>query len=308
MLFTRKIEDEKSWASLFGQKDCFKPLIEKIFAQNSLPVADIENVNQSTNAVFRVGKSIIKIFRPKEAGADERDYPSELFGLARALSLGISVPKILASGILSDKYDFPYIVTEFMEGTVLKDLFAGMDADEKYAVGRKLREITDRLNTPCEPFNYIEYPLLNDGYDDWLRSLGYHQSFLDERRKYLSSAEPDKYALVFCHGDLSPCNILYDSDGALHIIDFACAILAPVCVEYGYFLFWFGFDKAFICGYFGETGIDELTEMCFCGFLHSINGISLLANGSDYGFIDGKACESIEDFREQLRIYIQKSM
>ena len=308
MLFTQKIDDEKSWASICNQMDVFKPLIENILMRESLLIEDISSVKQSTNAVFRMSNVVIKIFRPKESGVDERDYPSELFGLTRASSLGLSAPKILANGIIKDTYDFPYIITEFMDGVILQDIFKQMDANEKYMIGRKLREITDKLNTPCEPFNYIEYPLLNKGYDDWLFSLGYHKMFLDERKRYLHSAGPDKSDFVFCHGDMAPCNILYDLDGALHIIDFACALLAPVCVEHSYLVFWFDFDKSFIHGYFGEICMDKLTDMCFKGFLHSINGISLLANGLDYGFIDGKACQHIEDFKAQLRMYIESKM
>jgi hypothetical protein len=81
-----------------------------------------------------------------------------------------------------------------------------------------------------------------------------------------------------------------------------------VCVDHSYVAFWTNFDRAFINGYFGEISIDELTDICSNGFLLSINGIDFLANGLDHGFIDGKACESIDNFKTQFREHIKIKM
>ncbi|MCL2519179.1 MAG: aminoglycoside phosphotransferase family protein [Oscillospiraceae bacterium] len=308
MLFLQNIEDKKSWSNISQQIGAFKPLIEHILKLESLPFGDISNTEWSSNAVFKAGNLIIKIFAPKEARDDtERCYKSELFGQTRASSIGLSVPKTYASGIIKDKYDFPYIVSEFLEGVDLRLIYRNMGSNTKYALGRKLREITNRLNTPCEPFNSIDYTggLTDEGYNGWLIDLGYQENFLDERNKYIHSLCLNKRDFVFCHGDMAPCNILYDSDVGLHIIDFASAVLAPLCVEHSYLAFWFGFNKDFMRGYFGEMSVDELVDICFNGFLLSVNGISLLASGLDFGFIDGKSCETIEDFKIQLREYIE---
>ena len=311
MLFSKIIEDEKAWAEIKNDIDVFKPLISYILKNEQLSQNNISNVKQCTNAVFKVGNLIIKIFAPNESGHDtERGYKSELFGQTRALSLGLTVPKILASGIIKDKYDFPYIVTEYINGIELNGLFSNFENNKKYDLGLKLRKITDKLNTPCEQFNNIEYPevIVSDGYNGWLIDLGYKKRFLDERTKYIRSLDINKNNLVFCHGDMAICNILYDSNEELHIIDFACSVLAPICVDHVYVAFWTDFNKSFINGYFGEISIDELIEICFNGFLLSINGIDFLANGLDYGFINGKSCESIEDFKVQLKEYIIKKM
>jgi len=311
MLFSKNVEDEKTWAEIKKDIDVFKPLIANILQNEQLSQNEILSVKQCTNAVFKVGSLIIKIFAPNESGHDtERGYKSELFGQMRALSLGLTVPKILASGIIKDKYDFPYIVSEFIDGVELNGLLGNLETNKKYTLGMKLRKITDKLNTPCEQFNHIEYPevIVSDGYNDWLIDLGYQKKFFDERIKYIRSLGINKNNLVFCHGDMAICNILYDSNEELHIIDFACSVLAPVCVDHSYVAFWTDFDKAFINGYFGEISIDELIEICFNGFLLSINGIDYLANGLEYGFIDGKSCESIEDFKVQFGEYIIKKM
>jgi hypothetical protein len=68
--------------------------------------------------------------------------------------------------------------------------------------------------------------------------------------------------------------------------------------------YWAGFDKSFLRGYFSEISIDELTDICVNGFLLSILGMDFLAAGSDAGFIDGKALESVEEFKTRMRDYI----
>jgi serine/threonine protein kinase len=189
----------------------------------------------------------------------------------------------------------------------LNEVFNSIESNKKYALGWKLREITDKLNTPCEQFNTIDYPegIVSDGYNGWLIDLGYQKKFIDDRKRYIRTLNINKSDLVFCHGDMAICNILYDSNDDLHIIDFASSVLAPVCVDHSYVAFWTNFDKAFINGYFGEIPIEVLIDICFNGFLLSINGIDFLASGLDFGFIDGRACESIDDLKVQFREYIR---
>jgi serine/threonine protein kinase len=312
MLFSHTIEDEKSWNNTKQQTVAFEPLIKHILKSEPVLLGDISKVEKATNAVFKVGNQIIKFFAPKEAGGSgentERYYTSEVFGLERALSIGLSAPKILASGIIKDKYDFPYIVSELISGVELRSVYNKMSSNEKYELGRTLRISTNKMNTPCEPFNHIDYSkgLTDEGYNGWLIDIGYQKNFLDERNKHIRSLNLNPNDFVFCHGDMAFCNILYDSNSGLHIIDFACSVLSPVCIDHVYVAFWGGYDSSFIRGYFGEISINELVDICLNGFLLSINGIDLLATGQEYGAIDGKAFSSIEDFRIQLRKYIEE--
>ena len=307
MVFKQNLEDEKTWGNITKQIDVFRPLLEKIFEHESLPLDEITAVKQSTNAVFKIGNMIVKIFKPEEPG-NERCYKSELFGQTRASSLGVSVPKVIASGVIKDKYDFSYIISEFINGEVLSEIFDSMSSDEKQALGQKLRDITDKLNTACEQFNHIVYPeaVISEGYEGWMTDIGYRKSFLDERRKHIQSLGIKKSDLVFCHGDMALCNILYDSDGGVYLIDFACSLLSPICVDHVYLAFWADFNKDFLHGYFGEISIDELSDICLDGFLLSVNGTDLLVSGTGYGFIDGKAYETLEELKTQMREYIEK--
>ncbi|MCL2372311.1 MAG: phosphotransferase [Defluviitaleaceae bacterium] len=309
MFFSEKIDGKESWEDLKLKPDVFRPLIENIFLRESLPFSGALSARLGSNAVFKAGNYIVKIFPPSDSGLKgELYYDTELYGQSRAISIGVPTPKILASGIMQDKYNFPYIVSEFIDSVELGQIFNSLTPAEKCTIGQKLREISDQLNTSCEPFNGIKYPetVIEEGYNGWLTSLGYQKAFLEGRSEYIRSLEICKNDLVFCHGDMADCNILYSPGGKLHIIDFAASVLAPVCVDYTYIIFWTGFDKSLIQGFFGEISIDELVNICFNGFLLSIYSMGMLVNGAKHGFIDGKACTSIDDFKAKLHDYIKK--
>jgi len=310
-LFTETIDGEESWGRICQQLDIFKPLIKHILTQESLPTGDISNTKPSANAVYKVGNLIVKIFAPKESRHNsESVYKTELFGHARALSLGVSVPKIYASGIIKDKYEFPYIISEFIDGVELKEIFNSMSSDEKYAIGQKLRKISDKLNAACEPFNEFDCIGSAEGdYVGWLIDLGFGEKYLNERKEHIFSLGLNKDDLVFCHGDFDLCNVLYGINGEAYLLDFADSILAPACIEHMTIALSANYDESFIRGYFGEISIDELVEICFNGFMLSINGAWLLANSTELKLSDGRAfatLDSLADFKTQLHEYVKK--
>lgn len=310
-LFTEVIDSENSWGRICQRLDIFQPLIKHILIHESLPLGEISNTKPSANAVYKAGNLIVKIFAPKESRHNaESVYKTELFGQERALSLGVPVPKIYASGIIKDKYEFPYIVSGFIDGVELKEIFGGMRSDEKYILGQKLREIADKLNTPCEPFNEFDcIGSAEGGYVGWLIDLGFNEKYLDERKKHIYSLGLNKDDLVFCHGDFDICNILYGAAGEIYLLDFADSILAPACIEHMTIALSADFDKSFVNGYFGEISIDELADVCFNGFMLSINGAWLLANSADLKLADGKAfatVDSLADFKARLYEYVKR--
>jgi hypothetical protein len=73
--------------------------------------------------------------------------------MERANRLGISTPQLLAYGTIEDKYMFPYLIMEHISGGSLGQLESGMTDNDKMKLAMQLREITDIMNTPCEPFN-----------------------------------------------------------------------------------------------------------------------------------------------------------
>ena len=89
--FTATIDGWTSWGRVFQSIEAFEPLIRHILSQHALPIAEIEHCTPGTNAVFKVGDLVVKIFAPKESGFEtESDYQTELFGIARSNRMGVS--------------------------------------------------------------------------------------------------------------------------------------------------------------------------------------------------------------------------
>jgi hypothetical protein len=78
-----------------------------------------------------------------------------------------------------------------------------MSDDEKTAIARKLRAVTDRMNTPCEPFNGID--VLHDR-SRWERWEKFPRRLQEEREAWIGAHDFGEF--VFVHGDLCGDNIL----------------------------------------------------------------------------------------------------
>ena len=116
-VFTAKINNWDDWGRIFQSIPTFSPLVEYILQKENLPPAEIENLTPGTNAVFRVGKYVIKIFAPAESGIDQTlDLHTELFSTRRANELGVAAPKLITDGYVDDKYRFGYMITEYING------------------------------------------------------------------------------------------------------------------------------------------------------------------------------------------------
>jgi thiamine kinase-like enzyme len=269
-LFCGEINNWQDWSKVFQSIPVFSSLVKFIFAKENLPFSEIKHLTPGTNAVFKVGNKVVKIFAPMESGIDQMlDLQTELFSIRRVNNLGIPAPKLIAEGSIKDKYHFSYIITEYINGVAFSEIVKTMTDVEKINLGRKLRSLTDRMNTPCDPFNNIDVIKDKSRSRRWDK---YAEKFKEERTDYIGSHTFGEK--VFVHGDLCGDNIHFSSDGELSIIDFADAVLAPkvyeeslVAVEL------FDFDPALLHGYFGNYSTDELIELCFNGLLiHDFGG------------------------------------
>ena len=110
-LFTEYIESWADWARVYQSIPAFEPMICCIFRKEGLPPAAVTHLTPGTNAVFRVGGYVIKIYAPASAGFDQSaDRQTELFAAAHAQALGVKVPDIVAHGVLNDRYPFAYLI------------------------------------------------------------------------------------------------------------------------------------------------------------------------------------------------------
>jgi aminoglycoside phosphotransferase (APT) family kinase protein len=271
-LFHSDIHDWPSWGKVFQSIEAFEPLIKHIFRLHNLPFSTISKLKAGTNAVFKVGAYVIKIFAPKESGMDtDYDYKTEQFGMERAMRLNISIPKVLASGQINDKYVFKYYIMEYIDGSPFDELEKSFTDKEKYEFAGQLRVITDKLNTPCESFNNINVFEQARASKYW---VAMPESFQKQRLEYLENIEPEP--LVYVHGDLHADNILIDKAKKLYIIDFADALLAPHKYELAALTGLFEFEKPYMEAYFSTYDPAELAKQFFEGILLHRYGFSII--------------------------------
>jgi len=268
-LFHHAIAGWRDWSQVYQSIPAFTPLAEYILRKENLPVVPLEHLTPGTNAVFRAGDYVLKIYAPPESGFNEPDeLQTEIFSAQRAGRLGLNAPKLIAEGLVKDKYDFAYMIMEFIPGIELKEAVKAMTDDEKFAIAQKLRAATDRMNTPCEAFNNID--ALHDRHR-WERWDKFSERLRKERAAWIETH--DFGAFVFCHGDLCGDNILISPQGEIYIIDFADALPAPIDYEHALLAAEFDYDPALMQGYFGEEPVDTLAERCFAGTLiHDFGG------------------------------------
>jgi len=300
-LFIDDICDWSSWGRVFQSIEAFKPLIEFIFTSHNLPFTEIEHCIPGTNAVFKIGGFVAKIFAPIDSGMDtESDYKTELFGIKRANKMGISAPKLVASGTVEDKYVFHYLIMEYISGSSIGSLESGLTDNEKMEYAKQLQEITNKMNVPSDKFN--DYDIVKKALICERWSV-FPQSFQYERRKYIEQHYKNTN-LVYVHGDLNPDNVLIDTEKTLHIIDFADAVLAPSEYEIVAIICeLFCFEKPYMDGYFGEYDIVKLADKCFNGLLVHDFGYNIIR--CNLGCID--EITSLAVLKERLYIAIKNN-
>ncbi len=263
-LFRHTINGWSSWGNVFQSIEAFAPIIRLIYEKENLQLEHLEHLTPGTNAVFKVGNTVCKIFAPKQSGLDSQsDYDTELFGLKRASLLGVSAPKLIASGKIHDRYEFLYFIMEYIDGKSLGDTEGDLTDLEKEEIGRKLRKITDKLNTPCKRFNHwnvVNRELCNKRWNKLQDSLN------EERLAYLRNLQI--HQMVYVHGDLNRDNVLLDKDSNLYIIDFADALLAPAEYELVALCGLFDYSSAYMRGYFGKGyNAGEIAKKYYNGIL-----------------------------------------
>ncbi|MDR0641084.1 MAG: hypothetical protein LBG07_01325, partial [Treponema sp.] len=70
-LFNGEINNWQDWSRVFQSINSFSPLAEFIFAKENIPFLEIKNLTPGTNAVFKVGGNVVKIYAPIESGIDQ---------------------------------------------------------------------------------------------------------------------------------------------------------------------------------------------------------------------------------------------
>jgi serine/threonine protein kinase len=299
-----KINNWDDWGKIFQSIPAFTPLIKHIMAKENLPFFKIENLKPGTNAVFKVGLYVVKIFAPLEFSKDE-DYGTnvdvELFGIKLANNQGVPSPKLFSYGAVADKYYFRYMIMEYICGKLLGEIEEELSFDEKMFIGKQVRSITDKLNVPCENFtniNVMEYAIKNNGWKD----ERFPESLQAERLANLADFYINEQDKVYCHSDFHCGNILVDENLNVYLIDFADAMFAPVEYEKAYITSaLFCFEKPYMTGYFGDYTVDDITDLCMAWLpVHAWGHATIVGN-----FESVEDISSFSILRERLKNLIE---
>jgi len=294
-LFTARINNWSEWGKLFQDIETWQPLIKYIFQKENLPFFSIENLKPGTNAVFKVGDYVIKIYAPQKFGVTYgTNADVELFGLKLANKNGVPSPKLIANGIVSDKFEFRYIIMEYISGKMLGEIMDNLSYDDKVNIGIQVRNITDKLNVPCKNFSQDVLMEFTFDSEEWKKEE-FPDSFLLERLEYLKGVQINENEKVYCHIDFHVENVLVDYNMNIYLIDFADGMLAPALCEQAYIVSaLFCFEKPYMTGYFGEYDVADLEQWENDGWDVSQWNLQpladdiklLLQEGLDYIFFD----------------------
>ncbi len=228
MLFTEPIASWQDWGRVFQSLEAFTPLAREIFRREGLPFAPLQGLTPGTNGVFRSGPYVVKIFFPKEAGMDPRpDFENEAAVCGRLTEWGVSTPPLRARGVISDKYEFHYLITEYCEGEEAGPWLLSASPGQRADFVRRLKELLAQINRPAQglipPIDLLGRALENP------RLLDLPPALREEVRARARGLALGERVLV--HGDLTGENLLVGKDGRLTLIDCADACLGPAWYE-----------------------------------------------------------------------------
>ncbi len=287
MFFQGEITDWASWGRVYQSVEVFGPLIRRIYERHGIPVAKIEKLTPGTNAVFKLGETVVKIYAPGESGNQQE--MCEPFAMRRAEKAGVKVPRVLAHGKVRDKYDFDYMVMEFARGAEAGEALPGMSQGERAAFCRKLRGNLGMLNTQTEVGNVpdklistIEKNRRWDGFPPGLRR---------ERIAWAKGLNRSEW--VFVHGDLTGENLLIEKGGSIMLMDFGDCQMAPPYYEWPPIVSeLFQWDDGLIAEYFAQ----ELKSGTF--FESLARGICLHDFGGDFL---NEICRDLHEFPKNVK-------
>ncbi|MDD4797099.1 MAG: aminoglycoside phosphotransferase family protein [Eubacteriales bacterium] len=262
-LFTQTIAGWQSWGEVFQSIPAFTPLTEHIFAREGLPCGEISQLTPGSNAVFRVGRYVVKIFAPAQSGVDTAgDYLREMLGMRRAMELGIHIPHLVAASQLQDNYLFRYLIMDYIDAADAKDVLGGYTPAQKLDFVGRLRADVDKLHAPLAgfPVQDVRQRALENPRWDVLPA-----AVVAQLRRLVQAHVPA--AQVYVHGDITGENVLICADGMLHLIDFADGRIAPAGYELPPILFdLMDFDPLMVRAYLSGDAA-QAADDCFWGLL-----------------------------------------
>lgn len=257
MLFNEPIHNWSEWGAIFQSTEAFTPLAKEIFRREGLAFSGLENLTPGTNAVFRAGNYVVKIFAPRESGLEPQvDYANESAVCGALTRWEISTPRLIAHGKIQDTYLFYYLVTEYCPGEEAGQWLENASPSQLEDFIRQLKELLQTLHRPAEglisPVNLLGRALGNPRLERLPVSL---RNEMAER-----AARLDLTDTVLVHGDLTGENILIGADNQPIIIDCADSCLAPWWYELAPLVFELFHCRGDLLRLFADTDPEAFVE------------------------------------------------
>ncbi len=265
-LFKETIDGWQSWANIFQSIEAFRDLIKVIFNKENIHYeSDIKNLTPGTNAVFKVGHYVIKIYAPKESTFNTQiEYDNEINAIKIAYRIGINTPLLVANDEILDKYLFKYMIMEYIDGKEVGNLIKTYDLKQKEDFVRKLKKSVEKYH---QVKTYDDINKWNMTYithnNRWKK---YQPHILNQIISIIEQTDVKIDTLI--HGDLTQDNVIITPQNELYIIDYADSLVAPSVYEFPPLVCdLFDFDRILIKKYFRNWNYNEFIEQLYIGIL-----------------------------------------
>lgn len=290
-----------SWGKIFCSIPAFSPLIHKIFQKEGLECGKIQNLTPGTNAVFRCGNYVVKIYVPKESGIDGSiDFQMEKTLLQYVTQLGIVAPKLISTGEWIDRYRFLYLIMEYVEGWEAGGYLSHSSQKEKVEAVRQLKELFSILHRPAREISSLPVVDLKRRAIENFRLEKLNGQLAKDIRERISHISLEEAVLV--HGDITGENVIVNPHGKLILIDFADAHLAPPCYELPPLLFeLFQFDRELVTEWIGDGDRELFFDSLLDGLALHDFGADIILSFLERKRIPSDCINSLGDFRKILK-------
>ena len=264
--------------------------VREICHRHRLPVQHVEVGYPGTNAVFVVDETyVVKIYAP--FCPEDFDLERELYALLGD-NPGLSVPRLIAQGVLEDQIAWPYIVIDFISGAPIREVRDCIHRRDFLRIAAELGEMVRELHrAPTGALTSLPHTQT-----DWQQFVRERQvragdvvlwegmlpeAVIAEIPGFLASVLDGgaETALALLNGDLTEDHILLDKrNGKWRIsglIDFGDALVGAR--DYEWIALWFSaLDRdyeglaAFMAAYNPYLKLDEVffTRAMAFTFLH----------------------------------------
>ncbi|MGG4196487.1 phosphotransferase [Paenibacillus jamilae] len=304
--FAKEIHNWDSWGAVYQSIEDFRQLIKVIYRKEDLSGAEhIFQLTPGTNAVFRAGSYVIKIFAPKESGANtDADYQAEISAMERAIQQGIHAPNVIAASYIQDKYLFRYIIMDFIQGQEAGKVLSGWTLNQKEAFVKQLFANLDKLNTP--PSEQVDASAIQQRVVRNTRWNFFSESIRAQIAEIVTQSPVSQP--VYVHGDITAENVMVDDEGQLFIIDFADSTIAPAEYEYPPILFsLFDFDADLIQLFRREIGCSRevfIDKLFLAILLHEFGFVFVKMICEKYSDQEAQALTDIYEVKRMLQAHL----